>query len=156
MAFYQIIQTQKIPATMDQVWDFISKPGNLKKITPASMDFVVTSTNGNDPMYAGMIITYVLKPMLGIRTKWMTEITHVQNKEYFVDEQRLGPYKMWHHQHKIQPVAGGVLMTDIVTYIPPFGWLGAIANSLFIRKKLKQIFDFRTTAVETAFGKWKE
>lgn len=156
MAYYQIIQTQKIPASMDQVWDFISKPGNLKKITPSSMDFVVTSNNGDDDMYAGMIVTYVLRPMLGIRTKWVTEITHVKNKEYFVDEQRLGPYKMWHHQHKIEPIEGGVLMTDIVTYIPPMGWLGAIANSLFIRKKLKEIFDFRTQAVNENFGKWKD
>jgi ligand-binding SRPBCC domain-containing protein len=83
----------------------------------------------------------------------MTEITHVKDKEYFVDEQRVGPYSLWHHQHKLTPIEGGVLMTDIVTYQPPFGFLGAIANTLIIKSKLKEIFDYRTVAVEKRFGK---
>ncbi len=84
----------------------------------------------------------------------MTEITKVKDKEYFVDEQRYGPYKMWHHQHFIFEIEGGVLMEDIVTYVPPFGFLGTIANSIFIRKQLQNIFDYRTIAVEKKFGKW--
>ena len=152
--FYQFIQTQKIPASLDVVWDFISSPDNLKEITPDYLDFKVTSKSGNDKMYAGMIITYIVKPLLGLPLKWMTEITHVKDKEYFVDEQRVGPYKMWHHQHKIEVINGGVLMTDIVTYIPPFGFIGAIANSLIIKKQLKEIFDYRTVAVEKRFGKF--
>lgn len=153
--FYQFIQTQKIPASVDVVWDFISSPDNLKEITPDYLDFMVTSKSSNDKMYAGMIITYIVKPLLGLPLKWMTEITHVKDKEYFVDEQRVGPYKMWHHQHRIEPISGGVLMTDIVTYIPPFGFIGAIANSLLIKKQLKNIFDYRTVAVEKRFGKMK-
>lgn len=154
MAFYQFIQTQKIASTKDEVWEFISNPNNLKKITPEYLGFQVTSKSGGDKMYAGMIITYVVKPILNIPLKWMTEITHVEDKEYFVDEQRLGPYKMWHHQHKIETIKGGVLMTDIVTYIPPFGFIGAICNSWFIEKQLKNIFKFRRVAVEEKFGKF--
>lgn len=156
MAFYQFTQTQKIPASVDAVWDFVSNPGNLKEITPDYMGFVVTSNSNSNTMYAGMIITYIVKPVLGIPMKWMTEISQVKDKEYFVDEQRMGPYKLWHHQHKISPIDGGVLMTDIVTYIPPFGFIGAIANALFIKKQLQQIFNYRTIAVEKKFGQWKD
>ena len=85
-----------------------------------------------------MIITYKVSPLLGIKLNWVTEITHVRDKEYFVDEQRIGPYAMWHHEHKIEAIADGVLMTDIITYQPPFGILGAIANALFIKKQLKK------------------
>ena len=153
MAFYQLEQTQKIPASIDAVWDFISSPMNLKEITPDYLGFLVTSNNNESKMYPGMIITYKVSPLLGIKLSWMTEITHVKDKEYFVDEQRVGPYSLWHHQHKITVIEGGVLMTDIVTYQPPFGFLGAIANTLIIKSKLKEIFDYRTVAVEKRFGK---
>lgn len=119
------------------------------------MGFVVTSNSGVGTMYPGMIITYKVSPVLKFKLNWMTEITHVKKNEYFVDEQRIGPYSMWHHEHKIEPIEGGVLMTDIVTYQPPFGFLGAIANSLFISKKLQYIFDYRTQALEKIFGKFK-
>lgn len=155
MAFYQFIQTQKIPATIDAVWDFVSSPANLKEITPPYMGFEVTGNSGKGKMYAGMIITYIVKPVLGIPMQWMTEISQVKDKEYFVDEQRMGPYKLWHHQHKIEAIDGGVLMTDVVTYIPPFGFIGAIANSIFIKRQLQTIFEYRTTAVNKKFGTWK-
>lgn len=151
MAFYQFIQEQKVPATMEEVWDFISSPKNLKEITPEYMGFDITSKESDKKMYPGMIITYVVKPLLGIKTPWMTEITQVKDMEFFIDEQRVGPYKMWHHQHFIEPTDGGVLMRDIVTYIPPLGFLGAIANSLFIKKKLNEIFEYRTVALEKRF-----
>lgn len=153
MPFYQFEQTQKIPASIDAVWDFVSSPMNLKEITPSYLGFLVTSKQGDLKMYPGMIITYKVSPLFGIKLSWMTEITHVKDKEYFVDEQRVGPYKLWHHQHKIVAINGGVLMTDIVTYQPPFGFLGAIANTLIIKNKLKEIFDYRTIAVEKRFGK---
>jgi ligand-binding SRPBCC domain-containing protein len=152
MPFYQFTQTQEIPASLTEVWDFVSSPSNLKEITPPYMDFTVTSNSGATKMYAGMIITYIVKPLFGIPIKWMTEISQVKDLEYFVDEQRVGPYKLWHHQHKLQEIDGGVLMTDIVTYVPPFGFLGAIANSLFLKSQLKQIFDYRTEAVEKKYG----
>jgi ligand-binding SRPBCC domain-containing protein len=154
MAFYQLIKTQKLPASVNEVWDFISSPSNLKKITPEHMGFIVTSNTGEEKMYPGMIITYKVSPLFGIKLNWMTEITHVSDFKYFVDEQRIGPYSMWHHQHKIEAIEGGVLMTDIVTYQPPFGILGAIANSLLIRDQLEQIFNFRTVALEKMFGKY--
>ena len=153
MPFYQFEQTQKIPASIDTVWDFISSPNNLKEITPSYLGFLVTSKSAENKMYPGMIITYKVSPLFGIKLSWMTEITQVKDKDYFVDEQRVGPYKLWHHQHKIVAIEGGVLMTDIVTYQPPFGFLGAIANTLIIKNKLKKIFDFRTVAVEKRFGK---
>lgn len=153
MPFYQFEQTQKIPASVDAVWDFISSPMNLKEITPSYLGFEVTSKNNENKMYPGMIITYKVSPLLGIKLSWMTEITHVKEKEYFVDEQRVGPYSLWHHQHKIVAIEGGILMTDIVTYQPPYGFFGAIANSIIIKKKLKEIFDYRTLAVEKRFGK---
>lgn len=152
-AIYQLRTKQEIPATIDQVWEFISSPRNLKKITPEYMGFEITNEPIVDVMYAGMIISYKVKPILGMPMNWVTEITHVKDKEYFVDEQRVGPYAIWHHQHKISPIDGGVLMEDIVSYKPPFGILGDIANSLFIRNQLKAIFDFRFIAVEREFGK---
>ena len=140
MAFYQLIKTQKLPVSVDEIWDFISSPINLKEITPPHMGFVVTSNTGADKMYPGMIITYKVSPLLNIKMDWMTEITQVKELEYFVDEQRIGPYAMWHHQHKIEAIEGGILMTDIVTYQPPMGILGAIANTLIIKNQLQAIF----------------
>ncbi len=153
MGFYQLHKTQKIPATIDQVWDFISSPANLKKITPEYMGFNITSKLLSEKMYPGMIICYKVSPVLGIKMTWVTEIMQLKEKEYFVDEQRVGPYSIWHHEHKIEPIEGGVLMTDIVSYKPPFGFLGSIANSILIKKQLKEIFDYRTVAMEKMFGK---
>ena len=154
--YYQYQQTQKIPASLDKVWEFMSSPDNLKKITPPYMGFDVVSNSNSSKMYAGMIITYIVRPMFHIPVHWVTEITHVEEGTFFVDEQRMGPYKLWHHQHKIEAIEGGVLMTDIVTYIPPFGILGQIANNLFIQKKLSEIFTFRTKAVDEIFGKFQD
>jgi ligand-binding SRPBCC domain-containing protein len=154
MGFYQLHKTQKIPATIDQVWDFISSPANLKKITPEYMGFNITSKLLSEKMYPGMIISYKVSPFLGIKMTWVTEITQVKENEYFVDEQRVGPYSMWHHEHKIEPIEGGVLMTDIVSYKPPFGILGSIANHILIKKQLQEIFDYRTVAMEKMFGKY--
>ena len=154
MAFYQLIKTQKLPVSVDEIWDFISSPINLKEITPPHMGFVVTSNTGADKMYPGMIITYKVSPLLNIKMDWMTEITQVKELEYFVDEQRIGPYAMWHHQHKIEAIEGGILMTDIVTYQPPMGILGAIANTLIIKNQLQAIFNYRTIALEKRFGKY--
>ncbi len=153
MKCYQIHETQKIPANIGEIWDFISSPANLKAITPEYMGFDITSKLLTDRMYPGMIITYRISPVPGIKMNWVTEITHVKEGEYFVDEQRIGPYALWHHEHKIEVIGGGVLMTDIVTYKPPFGLIGTIANALFIRKQLRIIFDYRREAMEKLFGR---
>jgi ligand-binding SRPBCC domain-containing protein len=152
VAVFQLYKEQKIPAGVEAIWDFISSPGNLKHITPAYMGFDITSENLSGKMHPGMIIMYKVSPVFGINMKWVTEITHVVDRQYFVDEQRIGPYKIWHHQHRIQPVKDGVLMTDLVTYKPPMGFIGALANRFFIRKKLDEIFDFRRERLIQIFG----
>ena len=151
MGFYQFEKEQFVNASIDEVWDFISSPQNLKKITPPNMGFDIRTPNLPDKIYEGMIVCYTVRPLLGIPTTWVTEITHVRDKSYFVDEQRVGPYKLWHHQHIIMPVKNGVLMKDIVSYQPPFGFLGSIANALVIKNKLDEIFDFRTKALEKIY-----
>ncbi|MFN8286814.1 MAG: SRPBCC family protein [Chitinophagales bacterium] len=156
MAFYQFQRVQNIPASKAEVWDFISSPANLKEITPPSMGFIITSANLPAKMYAGMIISYKVTPLLGIPLTWVTEITQVVDGAYFIDEQRIGPYALWHHQHKLVEIPGGICMTDIISYEPPFGPLGAIANTLFISNKLKEIFDYRFEAVVKRFGAFLE
>ncbi|MCF8346916.1 MAG: SRPBCC family protein [Bacteroidales bacterium] len=151
MAFYQLKTSQFIPATAEEVWGFVSSPANLKKITPPHMGFDITSGDLPEKMYPGMIISYHVRPMLGIRMIWVTEITHVEEKKFFVDEQRVGPYAMWHHEHHLEEADGGVWMRDIVSYRPPMGFLGALANRLFIRKQLNTIFDYRFRTVEKMF-----
>lgn len=152
MAFYQFIRTQKLPIRLELIWDFITSPLNLKEITPQHLGFEVTNNSFVEKMYPGMIITYKVSPILGIKLNWMTEITHIKELEYFVDEQRMGPYVMWHHQHKVAAIESGIIMTDIVTYQPPFGFIGALANRLFIKNQLNQIFDYRKMALENRFG----
>lgn len=152
MAIYQFYAEQKIPADIDSVWDFISSPENLSRITPEYMGFDITTKYLSEKMYPGMVITYKVSPLLGIKMTWVTEITHVREKEYFVDEQRYGPYTMWHHEHKVFPIEGGTLMTDLITYQTPFGFLGRIANALSIRKKVNEIFDYRKKALVDIFG----
>ncbi len=151
MAFYQLKKQQFISAGIDEVWDFISSPANLKTITPPRMGFDITSGDLQEKMYPGMIITYRVKPLAGIALTWVTEITQVAEKKYFIDEQRVGPYSIWHHQHILEETEKGVIMKDIVSYKPPMAFLGRIANALFIRKQLKAIFDYREKALRKRF-----
>ncbi len=151
MAFYQLKKEQLIKASIEDVWEFISSPQNLKKITPQSMGFDIRTPDLPDKIYEGMIISYTVRPLLGIPTNWVTEITHVRERSYFVDEQRVGPYKMWHHQHIILPAEDGVLMKDIVSYQPPFALLGKVANALVIKNKLDEIFNYRTLMIDKIF-----
>ena len=148
---YSIKTIQKIPIQLNTAWDFFSSPANLAAITPTNLGFNIVSKHHGDKMYAGQIIEYKVSPVLGIPLYWMTEITHVQDKKYFVDEQRFGPYSMWHHQHHFKVVDGGVEMTDIVHYKLPLWFLGDIANTLFVKKQLKHIFAYRYKIVEQQF-----
>lgn len=152
MAFYQLKRDQIVQTDLNTLWDFISNPANLKEITPNYMGFDIISKDLPQRMYAGMIIEYRVSPLLNIPTTWVTEITHVVDKQYFVDEQRVGPYKMWHHQHILKPGAEGVMMTDIVSYRPPFPILGAFANQLVIKRKLNEIFQYRSEVIDTIFN----
>lgn len=118
------------------------------------MDFIVTSGNQPDAkIYPGMIITYKVSPLWGIKMNWMTEITHVKEKEYFVDEQRFGPFALWHHQHHFNKVKDGVLMADILNYAIPFGFIGRIANRLIVDKQVNEIFNYREKIIRELFGK---
>ena len=153
MAFYQFTSEQLIKAPRKKVWDFISSPANLKVITPEYMGFNITSTNLPEKMYAGMMISYKVSPVLGIKMNWLTEITQVTDGEYFIDEQRMGPYALWHHQHRLEDTPEGTYMRDIVTYAPPYGFIGRMANELMIRRKLKEIFNYREKAVDQYFNK---
>lgn len=155
MAAHTIKTVQNIPASLEKVWDFFSDHANLQAITPAQMKFQVISQHHGDDIYAGQIIEYTLKPVLGITVYWMTEITHVERRKFFVDEQRKGPYSMWHHQHHFKAIDGGTEMIDIVHYRNPLGFLGNLANVIFVKKQLDAIFDYRFKRVEEIFGKWK-
>ncbi|CAN5261292.1 SRPBCC family protein [soil metagenome] len=156
MKTYVLKTEQAIPISLNEAWDFFSSPLNLEKITPKEMNFIVTSDyNGDTKMYPGMIITYKVSPLLGIKMNWMTEITHVKEGEYFVDEQRFGPYALWHHQHHFKAVAGGVLMTDILNYAVPYGVIGRLTNKLLVAGQIKKVFKFREKAVVELFGAYK-
>jgi ligand-binding SRPBCC domain-containing protein len=150
---YSLQKVQVIHAKIEKVWDFFSSPENLKTITPPHLGFQILSEKYGSKMYAGELIEYNVKPLLGIPMYWMTEITQVEPLKYFIDEQRYGPYSFWHHQHHFKEVNEGVEMTDIVHYKIPFWFLGDIANSLFVKDQLKKIFDFRTEVTNTTFGK---
>ncbi|PUZ26495.1 Ligand-binding SRPBCC domain-containing protein [Chitinophaga costaii] len=150
-AIHRLERTQNIPIDLEQAWNFFSRPGNLEKITPAYMRFRITSPPVAR-MYAGEVITYFIRPLLGIPLAWMTEITHVQEGRYFVDEQKKGPYALWHHQHHFEAVPGGIKMTDIVHYQLPLGFLGTLAGKLFVNRQLEDIFAYRREAIEQLFG----
>ena len=154
MKIYRLASKQNLPISKKEAWDFLSSPKNLKAITPEYMSFDILS-GADRPMFAGQIIQYIVTPLLGIKTTWVTEITHVVEGEYFVDEQRFGLYTMWHHQHHFKAIPGGVAMEDIVHYKIPLGILGDIANTLFVKNQLQGIFDYRYKAVLDLWGAYK-
>ena len=153
MGSYVLKATQRLPIDIDTAWEFFSSPDNLDAITPPDVKFRQLSPA--EKMYAGQIIRYYISPILGIPLFWMTEITHVKDKEYFVDEQRFGPYALWHHKHFFKTIPGGVEMTDQVDYKMPLGFLGIIAYHLFVRKQIEGIFDYRNKVLEAKFGKYQ-
>jgi ligand-binding SRPBCC domain-containing protein len=150
MKIFQIKSKQMLQISLDESWDFFSNPLNLPKITPPWLNLNVTSDQ-SDKMYAGMIITYKVYPFLGIPSNWVTEITRVEEKIFFIDEQRFGPYKFWHHQHHFRESDKGLEMEDIVTYALPFDPLSRPVNSLLVGKKVKEIFEFREEVLKKLF-----
>ncbi len=153
MRIYTIKAKQVIPLSLKKTWEFFSSPANLQKITPPYMGFEITSGTETGTMYAGQIITYIVRPLFNIPMNWVTEITHVEHMKYFTDEQRGGPYKFWHHKHFFSETPDGTEIEDVVHYALPFGFLGAIVNSIAVRKKLKEIFNYRQKKIEELFGK---
>ncbi|WP_442794713.1 SRPBCC family protein [Pelobium manganitolerans] len=154
MRVYHLNCQQVLPISLNEAWDFFSSPLNLARITPRSMNFTVTSDfSDSTKMYEGMIITYKVSPLFGIKLNWMTEITTVCDKQYFIDEQRFGPFKFWHHEHHFKETKDGVLMRDELTYGMPFGVLGTAVNALVVGKQVRDIFTYREQAVTKLFGK---
>ncbi len=148
--------SQLLKSDLETVWNFMSSPSNLAVITPSYMGFNILSDKEDaKEMYAGQIIEYHVSPLFGIKMHWVTEITHVEHHQYFVDEQRFGPYTLWHHKHFLKEVPGGVEMTDLLHYKVPFGFIGKTVNSLFIKHKIKEIFDYRFNKLEELFNHGK-
>ncbi|MCB9269025.1 MAG: SRPBCC family protein [Lewinellaceae bacterium] len=140
-----------LPITLEEAWQFFSRPENLGQITPPEMNFKVLSDLLSVPMYAGMVIRYRLTPLLGIPASWVTEITQVNEPFYFVDEQRFGPYRYWHHEHHFEIKDDGILMTDLLHYVVPFGFIGKWIDKWLISKKIDQIFAYRKNILAKMF-----
>tara|TARA_B000000557_G_C20795679_1_gene453131 strand:- start:144 stop:608 length:465 start_codon:yes stop_codon:yes gene_type:complete len=151
MKIFKIHTKQKLPITIEEGWGFLSNPKNLSCITPNYMKFKITDCDFK-PVYQGQIIQYTVRPLLNIPLKWVTEITHVVNENYFVDEQRFGPYSLWHHKHFLREVDGGIEMEDIIHYKIPLGFIGEFLNFLFIKNQLKEIFEYRKNKLIEIFG----
>jgi ligand-binding SRPBCC domain-containing protein len=153
MSLHTLRIRQNIPASLEKVWEFISSPSNLKAITPPSMGFDIITPEPPPVMYEGMFITYRVKPLLGIPMRWVSEITHIVPMRYFIDEQRVGPYRIWHHEHHVEAKTGYVEMRDIIHYEVPFAIFGDVANAILVQGQLRKIFDYRRQSLETLFGK---
>jgi len=154
MKIYTLNSKQNLPISIDDAWEFLSNPKNLKTITPDYMGFNILS-GADKPMFSGQIIQYIVTPIFGIPTKWVTEITHVHDKKYFVDEQRFGPYSLWHHKHFLKEIPNGVEMEDSIDYKIPMGILGQLVHPILIKPKLNEIFDYRRRKLIALFGEYK-
>ena len=152
MKIFRLEKSIKLPITIDECWEFFSSPKNLKIITPDYMGFNIIDAE-NTKMYSGQIIKYNVTPIFGINIKWVTEISHVNEYKLFVDEQRFGPYKFWHHKHIFEVIDGGVKVIDILDYALPFGFIGLILHPFMIKPKLKEIFNYREKKLVEIFGK---
>ena len=148
---YFFERKQFVKGDIENIWDFFSKPDNLKIITPEKLNFQIIKRTGGKQAYTGQIIAYKVTIPPGIRMTWVTEITGVEENKFFVDEQRVGPYTLWHHQHHFTVVDDGVEVVDIVTYKLPFGIFGILAKG-YVNKKLNEIFDFRSKTIEKVFS----
>ncbi|RYE02195.1 MAG: hypothetical protein EOP50_00605 [Sphingobacteriales bacterium] len=151
MSVHVMKQLQRMPVSLEAAWEFFSHPKNLAAITPPHLNLKFTNELFREEAYAGQVITYKVRPLLGIPLFWMTEITHVQKPHFFVDEQRKGPYALWHHEHHFREVEGGVEMTDIIHYALPFGPLGSLGLPL-VKKQLNELFAYRREKITQLWG----
>jgi ligand-binding SRPBCC domain-containing protein len=152
---YTLQREQIIPASIERVWDYFATPRNLNEMTPPDMAFEFLH-GGDEPMYAGQIIAYKVAILPGVRVRWLTQITHVEQNYRFIDEQRAGPYRLWIHEHRFEPISSGVRMFDQVTYGLPFGPLGNLVQALYVGKRLDYIFDYRREKVKALFPNFEE
>jgi ligand-binding SRPBCC domain-containing protein len=154
MKIYTLHKKQQLPITLDKAWEFLSNPKNLAIITPDYMSFKIMSKIDR-PLYTGQIIQYIVTPLLGLKTKWVSEITHIEEKKYFVDEQMYGPYALWHHKHFVKEIEGGVELEDIIDYKVPLGILGQLVHPFLVQPKLEEIFNYRQEKLVALFGEMK-
>jgi ligand-binding SRPBCC domain-containing protein len=147
---YTLHRDQIVPAPIERVWAYFATPLNLNEMTPPDMAFEFEH-GGEEPMYAGQMIAYKVAILPRVRVRWLTQITHVEPGRLFIDEQRAGPYRLWIHEHRFEPLPEGVRMTDQVTYALPFGPLGNAVHAIYIRRRLKNIFDYRREKVKALF-----
>jgi ligand-binding SRPBCC domain-containing protein len=155
MKVYHLNRKQTLPINLETAWGFFSDPTNLNKITPDEMSFNINYISGGNQVYPGQIVIYKIKILGGFRVSWVTEITQVMDRNYFIDEQRFGPYALWHHQHHFKATDGGIEMIDEVNYAIPFGVIGRFAHWLFVERQVNAIFDHRYKVLETYFAKGK-
>lgn len=149
---YTLTSEQELPVSLEEAWDFFTHPNNLDKITPKDLQFEITN-NPPPKTYLGQIITYKIGVLPGIKNNWVTEITHFEDRKFFVDEQRFGPYAFWHHQHHFEATSEGkVLMRDIVNFKLPMGFLGDLLASGFVTRKVKFIFESRYQILKKILG----
>lgn len=151
MKIYKLKREQELPISIDEAWDFFSNPRNLQLITPPWLGFVIKSDLPEE-MYPGMIVTYTVTPFMNIPVNWVTEITHVHKPNLFVDEQRIGPYRMWHHEHLFREIKSGVEVTDLIHYALPLDPLSRVAHELIVKRQLDEIFEFRRQFLKKRFG----
>jgi len=149
---YQIKRKQILPIPIAKAWDFFCDPENLKLITPPYLSYKMLSRSDAGEMYPGMILSYKVSPVLNIDIKWATEITQVKEQKYFIDNQIKGPYKIWHHEHHFKEIENGTEMRDILYYEMPYGILGKLIHKIFIRKRVKKIFNYRYKKLKELFG----
>jgi len=147
---HRLYSQQIVPASLDEVWTYFSTPQNLNEMTPNDMKFDIVQ-GGEGKMFQGQIIEYRVQFMPFVKSLWLTEITHVKEGSYFVDEQRIGPYRLWHHEHSFEEVEGGTQIVDRVTYVMPFGFIGEIVHAVWVGGRLKGIFAFRKNKVKELF-----
>lgn len=155
MKIYRFHRKQNIPISLDEAWEFLSNPRNLKELTPDYMSFDILS-GADKPMFAGQIIQYLVTPLFGIKKKWVSEITQLEYKKYFVDVQLYGPYALWHHKHFLKEIEGGVEFEDIIDYKVPLGILGQMVHPFLVKPKLEEIFAYRQKKLVELFGEFKK
>ena len=149
---YELYRELVVKTTRKEAWNFIRNPANLNKITPNDLSFEIIS-DVPDEMYEGMLVEYKVNiPIIG-KQEWVSELQHIVPEYSFVDEQKIGPYKLWYHYHAIEDVKDGVKLIDRVSYQTPFGVLGKIAHVLFINKMLNKIFNYRNVAFKELLEK---
>ncbi len=146
MREYQLTRSQRLPIPLERVFAFFAEPRNLARITPPRLGFRIVTT-GELIMAPGLTIEYRVSPLL-VPQRWVSEITVFEPPHRFVDEQRVGPYRKWHHLHEFEAVPGGTEIRDVVTYALPLGPLGSLAHALLVRRQLEGIFAYRSRVVE--------